>query len=372
MAKPNATDEVTGFDACLERLAAGRGVVLSDAQRLAAAELGRLHDDLLRAISPTGTDRLRRLLRPRPVRGLYLWGEVGRGKSFMMDAFFACLPGRYKQRSHLHHFMQEVHGRLAALKGQSDPLERVAGEIARHVRLLCLDEFQVTDITDAMLMRGLLQGLFDRGVALVVTSNAEPEALYRNGLQRGRFLPTIALIKERMTEIRFGGGRDFRLDALAQAGAYHTPLGESAEQALAAVFAQQAGSPGERGGQIEVERRLIAARALAEDVAWFDFDTLCRGPRSKSDYIALADRFRTVLLSGVPRFGPPQLAEARRFLWLVDEFYDRRIRLIISAAAPLAELGQAGLLDGEFARTLSRLAEMQSSAYLSGAGAAPF
>lgn len=355
---------MTEFESCLARQAAGRDVILSGAQRAAAVELGRLREELAASGPPAGGGLLRRLLRPRPVRSLYLWGDVGRGKSFMMDAFFACLPIRHKQRSHYHHFMQEVHGRLAGLKGQADPLDRIAGEIARRVRLLCLDEFQVTDITDAMLMRGLLQGLFDRGVALVVTSNAAPDDLYRNGLQRSRFLPTIALIKSRMTAIHFAGGRDFRLDALEKAGVYHAPLDADAERALAAVFGELAGDEGERDVALEIERRPLPARAVAGGVAWFGFDALCRGPRSKADYIALANRFHTVLLSGVPRFGPLQQAEARRFLWLVDEFYDRRIRLVLSAEAPLAELGQPGLLDGEFARTLSRLAEMQSHAYL--------
>lgn len=355
---------MTEFKTCLEHQSAGRTLVLSDAQYTAAAELGRLRDELTRMSPAGGVGLLRRLLRPRPVRGLYLWGEVGRGKSYMMDVFFACLPSQQKQRSHYHHFMQEVHGRLAGLKGQANPLDRVAREIARHVRLLCLDEFQVTDITDAMLMRGLLQGLFDQGVALVVTSNAEPDALYRNGLQRQQFLPTIALIKERMALVHFEGGRDFRLDALEKAGVYHAPHDQTAEQALESVFREQAGGEGERDAELEIEHRSIAARALAGGVAWFAFDVLCRGPRSQTDYIALAGRFHTVLLSGVPRFGPQSQAEARRFLWLVDEFYDRRIRLVLSAEAPLADLGQPGLLDGEFARTLSRLAEMQSHAYL--------
>lgn len=359
---------MTEFDSCLEHQAAGRAAVLSEAQRAAAAELGRLRDELVAA--QAGGGLLRRLLRPRPMRGLYLWGDVGRGKSFMMDAFFACLPIQHKQRSHYHHFMQEVHGRLAGLKGQADPLDRIAREIARHVRLLCLDEFQVTDITDAMLMRGLLQGLFDQGVALVVTSNAAPDDLYRNGLQRGQFLPTIALIKARMAQVHFAGGRDFRLDALEKAGVYHAPLDADTERALEAVFRAQAGDEGERDVELEIEQRPVPARAVAGGVAWFDFDPLCRGPRSKADYIALAGRFHTVLLSGVPRFGQQSQAEARRFLWLVDEFYDRRIRLVLSAEVPLAELGQPGLLDGEFARTLSRLTEMQSHAYLASDNAA--
>jgi cell division protein ZapE len=307
---------------------------------------------------------LRHLVKPRPVRGLYLWGAVGRGKSFVMDAFFACVPLEQKQRIHFHHFMREIHARLALLNGQANPLARVAREISRHVRLLCLDEFHITDITDAMLMRGLLQGLFDHGVAVVVTSNAAPEALYRNGLQRSEFLSTIALIKDRMEVVNLDGGGDYRLNALEQAGVYHTPLNERADQALEAIFRAQVGGEGEQGAKLQVDGRVIVARHLGNDVAWFDFGELCVGPRSKTDYIELAGRFHTMLLSGVPQFDQHSLAQARRFLWLVDEFYDRRIKLVLSAAVPLAKLGQAALLDGEFERVLSRLAEMQSHAYL--------
>ncbi len=353
-----------GFTACLEQQAEARGVTLDASQLAAANELQRLHDALLQPSPFLRLGLLRQVIRRRAVRGVYLWGAVGRGKSLLMDAFLACVPLEGKQRVHFHHFMQEIHARLAALKGQPDPLPRVAREIARHVRLLCLDEFHITDITDAMLMRGLLQGLLDQGVAMVMTANAEPDALYRNGLQRGQFLPAIALIKARMEVVHLDGGADYRLRTLQQAGVYHAPLDEKAGQALEEIFR---GLAGERAGQsvgLQVEGRCIKSLRQAAGVAWFDFSELCAGPRSKADYIELARRFHTILLSGVPRFDQHSLAQARRFLWLVDEFYDRRVKLILSAEAPLSLLGRESLFDGEFERALSRLAEMQSHAYL--------
>lgn len=353
-----------GFTVCLERQAEAHGVIMDASQLAAANALQRLHDELLQPSPFLRVSLLRLLIRRRPVRGIYLWGAVGRGKSFVMDAFFACVPLECKQRVHFHHFMQEIHARLAALKGQTDPLSRVAREIARHVRLLCLDEFHITDITDAMLMRGLLQGLLDQGVAMVVTSNAEPDALYRNGLQRGQFLPTIALIKARMEVLQLDGGADYRLRALEQAGVYHAPLDEKAGQALEEIFRGLAGDRTGDSASLQVEGRNITVLRRAMGVVWFDFSELCAGPRSKADYIELARRFHTILLSGVPRFDQHSLAQARRFLWLVDEFYDRRVKLILSAEVPLNLLGRASLFDGEFERALSRLAEMQSHAYL--------
>ncbi len=340
------------------------GLILDPSQLAAATELQRLRDALLQPSPFQHVSLLRHLLRPHSVRGIYLWGAVGRGKSFLMDAFFACAPLERKKRLHFHHFMQDIHARLATLKGQTDPLAQVARDLSRHIRLLCLDEFHITDIADAMLMRGLLQGLFDQGVAVVATSNAEPDALYRNGLQRGQFLPTIALIRARMAVVHLDKGEDYRLRAIEQAGVYHAPLDEDAEQALEAIFSKLAGAGSEKNASLEIEGRPIVARYQSAGVAWFDFGELCAAPRSKADYIELARRFHTLLLSGVPQFDPHSLAQARRFLWLVDEFYDRRVRLILSAAVPLAQLGEAGLFDGEFERALSRLAEMQSHAWL--------
>jgi len=349
---------------CLQRQADRCGFTLDATQRGAASELQRLRDELLRPPSFLPASLLRHLTRPHPVRGLYLWGAVGRGKSFVLNAFFDCMPMAHKQRVHFHHFMQEIHGRLAARKGLADPLAQVARDIAQHVRLLCLDEFHITDIADAMLMHGLLRGLFERGVAVVVTSNVEPDALYRNGLQRERFLPTIALIRAHMEVLHFAGDKDYRLGALEHAGVYHAPLDTRAEQALKEIFQELAGGEGENNGSLHVEGRAIAVRRQAEGVAWFDFGELCRGPRSKADYIELASRFHTIVLSGVLPFDQQSLAQARRFLWMVDEFYDRRVKLILSAAVPLRQLGSPDLLDGEFERALSRLAEMQTHAYL--------
>jgi len=350
---------------CLQQQANTRGLTLDTAQHAAAAELQRLHHELLQRPVAMPAGLLRMLAKPRPLRGVYLWGAVGRGKSVLMDGFFSCVPLTHKQRVHFHPFMQDIHARLAALKGQADPLRRIARDISRQTRLLCLDEFHVSDIADAMLMRGLLQGLFDNGVAVVATANAEPDALYVNGLQRAQFLPTIALIKQHMQAVHLDGGVDYRLRALELAGVYHTPLDHPTEQALERIFREWAGGDdGEREVELHVEGRLIAARRQAPGVAWFDFSELCGGPRSKPDYIALARRFPTLLLSGVPQLDRHSLAQARRFLWLVDELYDRRVRLILSAAVPLARLGPPDLLDGEFQRALSRLAEMQSHAYL--------
>ncbi len=338
-------------------------MVLDDSQRAAALQLQHLYDSLLQA-RPFSRGLLRHLVKPRLPRGLYLWGGVGRGKSFIMDAFYSCIPIEHKKRIHFHRFMQEIHGRLAAVKGQANPMRLVARELARHVRLLCLDEFHITDITHAMLMRGLLQGLFEHGVAVVTTSNSPPDDLYRNGLQRGQFLPAIALIKERLDVVHLDGGVDYRLRTLEQAGLYHVPLDETAEAALTGVFEVLARGTGNAETLLRVEGRNIPVRRVAFGVAWFDFTALCAGPRGKADYIELAQRFHTVLLSGVPQFEKHLAAEARRFLWLVDEFYDCRVKLVLSAAVPLADLDRNGLFHGEFERALSRLAEMQSHTYL--------
>ena len=320
---------------CLESRAQERGLLLDPAQRAAAVHLQRVYDDL-QVPKLARVPLLRHLIRPRSLRGLYLWGGVGRGKSFVMDAFFHCIPLEHKRRLHFHRFMQEVHARLAVLKGRTDPLASVAREIARHVRLLCLDEFHISDITDAMLMRGLLQGLCDHGVALVMTSNRAPDELYRNGLQRIRFLPTIALIKARLEVMHLDGGEDYRLRALEQAGLYHSPSDERAEEALSGVFDELVRGAHEHASLLQISGRQVRAKRDGAGVAWFDFAELCDTPRSKADYIELARRYQTLLLSGVPQFDAQLLAQARRFLWLVDELYERRVKLVLSAAVPLA------------------------------------
>lgn len=354
----------TNFVTCLERQADARGVVLDPAQRAAEVHFLGISTGLQQATPFAGIPLLRHLVRPRPIRGVYLWGGVGRGKSFLMDAFFQCISLEHKRRVHFHHFMQDVHARLALLKGQSDPLARVARELAQHVRLLCLDEFHISDITDAMLMRGLLQGLCDQGVALVMTSNSAPDGLYRNGLQRARFLPTIDLIKERLEVVHLDGGEDYRLHALEQAGLYHVADGTSTELIFPGIFRELALGVEDKQGRLQLSGRDVHVRSAGSGVVWFDFRELCETPRNKADYIELARRFQTLLLSGVPQFDAQKLGAARRFLWLVDELYDRRVKLVISATVPLAELGKNTLLEGEFERVSSRLAEMQSHAYL--------
>ncbi|HXH04374.1 MAG TPA: cell division protein ZapE [Candidatus Competibacteraceae bacterium] len=346
------------------------------AQERAIQRLQRVYDELVArppAAPPSnGGGLLSRLFgrepppsRP-PVRGLYIWGGVGRGKTYLVDSFFEALPFPDKLRLHFHRFMQRVHHELKALhqRQQRDPLKVVADHLAAEARVLCLDEFIVTDITDAMLLAGLLQALFQRGVTLVSTSNIPPDELYKDGLQRARFLPAIALLKEHLEVLHMDGGIDYRLRYLEKAEIYHYPLDEQAERILEASFANLAPEPGTRGQELLVNERPIPTRRLADDVVWFDFVALCDGPRSQMDYIEIARCFHTVLLSGVPLLTALMDDQARRFINLVDEFYDRNVKLIVSAAAPHTQLYQGERLRFEFQRTASRLTEMQSRDYL--------
>jgi len=339
------------------------GFNLDEAQQRVLLPFRRLYRELEETTRERGL--LARLFRRRrAVRGLYLWGGVGRGKSFLMDTFFNVAPLAHKRRVHFHRFMQEVHQRLRDLQGEENPLQPVAREIAAEARLLCLDEFQVTDIGDAMLMRNLLAGLFDAGVVLVTTSNLRPDQLYAHGLQRSQFVPAIALIKAHMDVVQLDGGSDYRLRLLEKEGVYHFPLDPGTEAAMAETFAHVAGTEGERDPQVEIEGRSIRARRIAPGVGWFDFSALCDGPRGQADYIELARRLHTVLISGVRRFGAADAESRRRFTWLVDEFYDRRVKLILSAEDALPalfrEVGQGAEID----RTVSRLVEMQTRQYL--------
>ncbi len=349
---------------CLAARAKKCGITLSESQLTAAGELRRLQELLQQPTFTSHFRFMRRLWRSQPVRGVYLWGGVGRGKSFLMDSFFACVESPHKKRAHFHRFMQEIHGRLERLKGKPNPLRLIAREIADHVRLLCLDEFHITDIADAMLMKGLLQGLLDEGVAIVVTSNAHPASLYRNGLQRSQFLPTIDLLEKNMAIIHFDGDEDYRMRNIARAGVYHSPVDEASEGVLAELFNDLARGEVKESGTLVVAGRPIPVRGHADGLVWFNFKELCGGPRNQADYIELAKRFHTILLSGIPQFDAGLETEARRFLWLVDVLYDHRVRLVLTAAAPLASLAPAGLLHGEFERILSRLTEMQTHAYL--------
>jgi len=299
-----------------------------------------------------------------PQVGLYFWGGVGRGKTYLVDTFFECLPFRRKLRVHFHRFMQRVHAELASLEGEKNPLERVADRFSRQARVLCFDEFFVTDIGDAMILGGLMKALFERGVTLVATSNIEPGRLYENGLQRQRFLPVIALLEKYTRVVNVDGGIDYRLRTLQQAELYHSPLDAEADRSLQDSFSRLAPEPGKQWERLEINNRYLTCRCLADDVAWFDFDELCAGPRSQNDYIELARIFHAVLISGVPEFLPDNDDQARRFIHLVDEFYDRNVKLVLAAAKPLAELYAGGRLEFEFQRTISRLQEMQSYEYL--------
>ena len=299
-----------------------------------------------------------------PEIGLYLWGGVGRGKTYLVDAFYDCLPFPQKLRVHFHRFMHRVHGELTDLEGQKNPLQIVADRLAGEARVICFDEFFVTDIGDAMILGGLMEALFARGVTLVATSNIVPERLYENGLQRQRFLPAIALVEKYTKVVNVDAGVDYRLRTLQQAELYHYPLDAGADESLQDSFQRLAVEPGKHWERLEINDRYLTCRCVADDVAWFDFAELCDGPRSQNDYIELARIFHAVLISGVPAFNADHNDQARRFINLVDEFYDRNVKLVLAAAKPLLELYQGGSLGFEFQRTVSRLQEMQSYEYL--------
>ena len=302
--------------------------------------------------------------RPRqpPLAGAYLWGDVGRGKSYLLDLFFDCVPGERKRRLHFHPFMLAVHEQRRRLGDIADPLPRIAQDWASRAKVLCFDEFQVHDIADAMLLGGLLRELLARGVYLVVTSNRRPDDLYLHGLQRARFVPTIALLKERLDIIELNGPVDYRRRALQDVRRYLTPLGAAAEAGMAAAFAHLVPEH-EKSASLHVNDRPIEVRRLGSDVAWFDFAALCRTPRSAMDYLEIAERFHTVLLSGVPQLSADEYDVAHRFTSLVDVFYDRGVNLIVSAAAPPGELYRGDRMAFEFERTVSRLIQMQSAAW---------
>ncbi len=365
----NAATAPGGFAAFLRRQAEAQGFSPDEDQLHAARELQRV-DDGLNPGSREGRGLLGLFDRRHRVRGVYIWGGVGRGKSFLMDSFFAYTQAERKKRIHFHRFMQEIHKSLHAHQGQEEPMALVARDIADQVKLLCLDEFHVTDITDAMLMRRLLEGLMAEGVVLLTTSNFAPDELYMHGLQRTQFLPAIELIKTRMTVVNVDGGTDYRLRELERAGTYH--VGPQADARLEQTFRTIAGGDGDSDA-LDIEDRLIRVRRSSSGVAWFDFAELCAGPRGKPDYIELGRRYHTVLISGVPCFTGADADVLRRFVWLVDEFYDRRVKLMLGAAVAAPDL-VADATDGDGfqahlnaslkERLASRLTEMQTHQYL--------
>jgi cell division protein ZapE len=301
--------------------------------------------------------------RPAIPRGVYMHGGVGRGKSFLMDCFFNAVPLRRKTRLHFHEFMREVHRELQEMQGTVNPLEELGRRIAKRYRLICFDEFHVADITDAMILHRLLDALFDNGVGFVTTSNFKPDDLYPNGLHRDRILPAIELLKRHLEVVSVDNGTDYRQRTLEQLKLYHTPLGATADGEMTQAF-ERLRETNDEDPVLQIESRQIRARRKAGGVVWFDFKTLCGGPRSQNDYLEIATQFHSVLLSGVPHMPPRMASEARRFTWLIDVLYDRRVKLIVSAEVPPEELYIDGPLAHEFPRTISRLNEMQSAEFL--------
>ena len=348
-----------------EQSLAKRGFVSDASQWHAVGRLQRLYEEWTEYKARRSNALKRLLVKPDPPKGVYLWGAVGRGKSFLMDSFYLCVPLVRKRRVHFHHFMREIHRELNELKGIADPLAAAAERTARRYRLICFDEFHVSDIADAMILGRYLEKVMDLGVQFVMTSNYHPDRLYPNGLQRERFLPAIELLKSRLDVVNVDGGTDYRRLKMEKLRVYHTGPGSGAE--LARIFGEMKDVEEEKH-PLDVEGRRIPYRKRAGGLVWFDFAVLCGGPRSYADYVDLAKRFHTVILSGVPKMSPKNADSARRFTWLVDVFYDDRVKLVVGAEAQPDELfvdgGDAKTAAAEFARTASRLTEMQSAAYL--------
>ena len=342
---------------------AERGYQADPAQLRAVAALQRCQDEWIAYKARRSNAITKMLVRPALPRGVYMYGGVGRGKSFLMDSFFQAVPLQRKTRLHFHEFMREVHRELQELKGIPNPLDELGKRIARRFRLICFDEFHVADVTDAMILHRLLDAMYANRVSIITTSNFHPDELYPNGLHRDRILPAIALLNERMEVVNVDNGTDYRRRTLEQVRLYHTPLGPEADAAMDETFSRLASGPDE-DPVLHIEAREIRARRRSGSVVWFDFKTLCGGPRSQNDYLEIASQFNTVMLSDVPHMPVRMASEARRFTWLVDVLYDRHVKFIVSAAVPPEELYTEGPLAHEFPRTVSRLNEMQSAEYL--------
>ncbi|OYQ41272.1 cell division protein ZapE [Rhodoferax sp. TH121] len=340
-----------------------RGYTADPAQLRAVDALERCAHDWA-VYKSKRSNALKKLInRPEIPRGVYMYGGVGRGKSFLMDCFFNAVPLKRKTRLHFHEFMREVHRELVDLQGTVNPLDELGKRMAKRYRLICFDEFHVADITDAMILHRLLNALFDNGVGFVTTSNFKPDDLYPGGLHRDRILPAIALLNAKLEVLNVDNGTDYRRRTLEDAKLYHVPCGSEADEAMAATFSALAEMHDE-DPLLHIESREIRARRKAGGVVWFDFKTLCGGPRSQNDYLEIASQFHTVFLSDVPHMPVRMASEARRFTWLVDVLYDRRVKLIMSAAVAPEALYTEGPMSHEFPRTVSRLTEMQSKEFL--------
>ena len=359
----SAGPAVTSVRAAYEAELSTRGFQSDPAQLRAVAALERCAQEWAQFKSARSNALKKLINRPAVPRGVYMYGGVGRGKSFLMDCFFNAVPLKRKTRLHFHEFMREVHRELADMQGTQNPLQVLGERISNRYRLICFDEFHVADITDAMILHRLLDSLFAHGVGFVTTSNFRPDDLYPNGLHRDRILPAIALLNERLEVLNVDNGTDYRRRTLERVRLYHTPLGEQADAAMGDAFNQLAEARDE-SPVLHIEGRQIHALRKAGGVVWFDFRALCGGPRSQNDYLEIACQFHTVLLSNVPQMPLSMASEARRFTWLVDVLYDRRVKLIMSAAVPPEQLYIQGPMSHEFPRTASRLNEMQSAEFM--------
>ena len=334
------------------------------AQARAIEHLDRLWTELMMFKRKRNRFLGRSLRSPQLPKGLYFYGGVGRGKSFLMDAFYGCLPYRRKRRVHFHAFMAEIHQRLRGLKSEANPLKAVAAEIAKETRVLCFDEFHVSDIADAMILGRLLENLFNEGVVLVATSNYAPSELYPQGQNRSSFLPTIALIEEKLTILNVDGGEDYRHRTLTAAEVFYIPANDENERKLADLFTQVTAGQVERPSEIEIHGRMLRCKKRTDKAIWFDFRMLCFGPRSQADYLDLSEHYEMIFVSGIEKLSQAERAEARRLTWLIDVMYDYRVKFCATCDVPVGEIYVEGDFAQEFVRTASRLTEMQSQEYL--------
>lgn len=334
------------------------------AQARAIEHLDRLWTELMMFKRKRNRFLGRSLRSPQLPKGLYFYGGVGRGKSFLMDAFYGCLPYRRKRRVHFHAFMAEIHQRLRGLKSEANPLKAVAAEIAKETRVLCFDEFHVSDIADAMILGRLLENLFNEGVVLVATSNYAPSELYPQGQNRSSFLPTIALIEEKLTILNVDGGEDYRHRTLTAAKVFYIPANDENERKLADLFTQVTAGQAERPSEIEIHGRMLRCKKRTDKAIWFDFRMLCFGPRSQADYLYLSEHYEMIFVSGIEKLSQAERAEARRLTWLIDVMYDYRVKFCATCDVPVGEIYVEGDFAQEFVRTASRLTEMQSQEYL--------
>ena len=334
------------------------------AQARAIEHLDRLWTELMMFKRKRNRFLGRSLRSPQLPKGLYFYGGVGRGKSFLMDAFYGCLPYRRKRRVHFHAFMAEIHQRLRGLKSEANPLKAVAAEIAKETRVLCFDEFHVSDIADAMILGRLLENLFNEGVVLVATSNYAPSELYPQGQNRSSFLPTIALIEEKLTILNVDGGEDYRHRTLTAAEVFYIPANDENERKLSDLFTQVMAGQAERPSEIEIHGRMLRCKKRTDKAIWFDFRMLCFGPRSQADYLYLSEHYEMIFVSGIEKLSQTERAEARRLTWLIDVMYDYRVKFCATCDVPVGEIYVEGDFAQEFVRTASRLTEMQSQEYL--------